>query len=54
VVDLQAQGERLITVPLAWMDAAEPDPFYLVSAGRSYFRIEDLVLLADLLERMKS
>jgi hypothetical protein len=54
VVDCRGEGNRLITVPLAWTDAAEVDPFVVLSAGRSYFRVEDLVLLAEMLERIRS
>jgi len=54
VVDCRGEGDRLITLPLAWTDAAEVDPFVVLSAGRSYFRVEDLVLLAEMLERVGS
>ena len=32
----------------AWTDAADADPFVVLAAGRSAFRVEDLVALADL------
>jgi hypothetical protein len=41
------------TIPRAFTDAADPDPFVYVSAGRSPFRVEDLVRLAELLEELK-
>ena len=52
-VDLHDEQQQLITVPLAWTDAAEPDPFVVIAAGRSYFRMEDLVRLVHLIEGLK-
>ena len=42
-------GGRLSTVPLQWTTLAAPDPFVKISAGRSAFRVSDLLELADLL-----
>jgi len=39
---------RKVQVPVAWTDAARPDPFLVIAAGRSYFRVEDLLLLWEL------
>lgn len=39
--------------PAGWTDAASPDPFVVVAAGRSPFRVEDLLALAGLLERLR-
>jgi len=52
-VDLHDDQERLITVPIGWTDAAEPDPFVVVSAGRSNFRVEDLIRLVHLIEGLR-
>ena len=30
-----------------WTDAGDPDPFVVLAAGRSAFRVEDLVTLVD-------
>ena len=49
-VDLHDDQEGLLTVPIAWTDAADPDPFVVVAAGRSYFRVEDLVRLVYLVD----
>lgn len=38
------------SLPAAWTDAAEPDPFVVVAAGRSPFRVDDLLALAGLLD----
>jgi len=37
------------SLPTAWTDAAEPDVFVSVSAGRSAFRVDDLLALADII-----
>ena len=48
-VDGRDADGRVIGVPLAWTDVAPPDPFLIVSAGRSLFRVEDSLQLALLL-----
>ena len=40
---------RLVSIPAAWTDVCAPDPFVLLSAGRSPFCLEDLLELARLL-----
>src|SRR5205823_1913533 len=35
-------GGRVRSLPTAWTSIADPDPFVAVSAGRSFFRIQDL------------
>jgi hypothetical protein len=44
---------RARTMPACWTSVAPTDPFVAIAAGRSYFRLEDLVKLADLLEALK-
>ena len=39
--------------PAGWTDAAPADPFVVVAAGRSPFRVQDLLALAALLERLR-
>jgi hypothetical protein len=39
-------------LPAAWTDVARVDPFVTVAAGRSPLRVEDLLELADLIERL--
>ena len=39
--------------PAGWTDAAAADPFVAVAAGRSPFRVQDLLVLAGLLERLR-
>ena len=43
----------LTSVPTAWTDAAEPDVFVAVAAGRSAFRVEDLLVLAELVDALR-
>ncbi|MCP4685668.1 MAG: hypothetical protein GY867_09505 [bacterium] len=52
-LDCLDQNGRLINVPLDWTDAAAEDPFVVIAAGRSYFRVEDLIRLADLVDDLK-
>ncbi|HVP10998.1 MAG TPA: DUF5372 family protein [Phycisphaerae bacterium] len=43
------QSERLISIPDRWTDLVPPDPVVALSAGRSPFRLEDLLELVRLL-----
>ncbi|MBI2527758.1 MAG: hypothetical protein HYV93_17465 [Candidatus Rokubacteria bacterium] len=45
-------GGRVRSLPTAWTSIANPDPFVAVSAGRSFFRIHDLLALVDLIGRL--
>jgi len=47
-----AQG-RLISLPAKWTNVIGEDPFVAISAGRSHFRVEDLVKLARLLKGLQ-
>jgi hypothetical protein len=40
----------LSSLPMAWTDAIEPDVFVSASAGRSAFRVQDLLELSELIE----
>ena len=44
--------KKLVTMPLAWTDLDSPDPFITLSAGRSPFRLTDLVQLAKLVKEV--
>ena len=35
------------SLPRAWTDAADVDPFVVLAAGRSPFRVEDLLAVVD-------
>ena len=45
-------GQR--SFPLGWTDAGDPDVFVAIAAGRSPFRIQDLLELAALIGRFKA
>jgi hypothetical protein len=40
----------LTSVPVEWTDMAEPDVFVAAAAGRSHFRPQDLLALAELID----
>lgn len=44
-------GEALRRLPASWTSAAAADPFVTLSAGRSLFRVEDLLSLSTLIAR---
>jgi hypothetical protein len=43
----------LTSLPSAWTDVVEPDVFVTVAAGRSAFRVADLLALAELIEAQR-
>ena len=45
---------RVRSLPANWTDVAGADPFVVLSAGRSHFRVEDLLQLARLLGQLKA
>jgi hypothetical protein len=47
-----AEG-RLAAIPAAWTDVFSPDPFVILSAGRSAFRACDLLELARLIAGLR-
>ena len=44
---------RLRRLPTAWTSVAPPDAFVALSAGRSHFRVEDLLQLVALIARQR-
>ena len=40
-------------MPTGWTDAGDPDPFMLVAGGRCPFRVEDLLVLVELVEVLR-
>ena len=64
VVVRQAWGEDRVSffddagvqrsLPRAWTDAADVDPFVVLAAGRSALRVEDLVRLVDVIGELRS
>ena len=47
------EGKHLVSVPATWTDIAAEDPVIKLGAGRSLFRIRDLLELAQLTERFR-
>jgi hypothetical protein len=41
------ENARQFSLPVGWTDAAEPDAFVTMAAGRSPFRFADLVELGS-------
>ena len=53
VVDGRDATGALVTLPLAFTDAAgEAEPFLAISAGRAFFRADDLLRLAEIMAEM--
>jgi Family of unknown function (DUF5372) len=48
-----ADDGQLTSLPAGWTDVDPPDPFDAVSAGRSSFRVEDLLALVALIDGMR-
>jgi hypothetical protein len=44
---------QLFSLPAGWTDADPPDPYVAVSAGRSPFRMVDLLELTALIDRLR-
>ena len=44
---------QLTALPAAWTDVFSPDPFVAISAGRSSFRVTDLLELVRLITRLR-
>jgi len=44
----------LCLVPASWTDYLPADLYLLMGEGRSYFRVEDLVALAEMLRGIES
>ena len=45
------ETSTLRRLPAAWTSAAAPTPFEVMAAGRSYFRVDDLLRLVALIAR---
>ena len=44
------ENSRQCSFPVGWTDAVEPDVFVSFAAGRSPFRVDDLLALARLID----
>ena len=46
-------GQRRVrSLPASWTDVEGPDPFLVLAAGRTCFRLEDLLALTQLLAEL--
>ena len=43
-----------MSIPARWTDVEMPDPYVVVAAGRSHFRVVDLVELASMVAAVGS
>jgi hypothetical protein len=48
------QNGRMRFLPVRWTSLAAPDPFILAAAGRAYFRLEDLIRLAEQMRELQA
>jgi hypothetical protein len=46
--------KRLRHLPTSWTDAAEPNAFVTIAAGRSAFRLDDLIELSELIRTLRA
>lgn len=44
---------ELKSIPAQWTSVYQPDPFLVISNGRSYFRVRDLLELAELIKKIE-
>ena len=55
LVAFYSEQGKVVTIPIQWTDLDTTcDPFVVMSAGRSYFRVADLLRLAELLKEIRS
>lgn len=40
-------------MPVCWTNFVDEDPVVIIATGRSYFRVEDLLRLAQMILRME-
>lgn len=45
---------KLRRMPASWTDIGDADPHVVLAGGRSFFRLEDLIRLADLVGQIRS
>lgn len=47
------EGDHLVSVPASWTDMVPEDPVVKLAAGRSVCRVQDLVELVELMQRLR-
>jgi hypothetical protein len=52
-VHVRDEDGELSCLPAAWTDAVAPDPFVVIAAGRCPFTTDDLLAVADLIDRFR-
>ena len=50
---LDDNARQFSLLPVGWTDAAEPDAFVTIAAGRWPFRLADLLALRQLIEGLR-
>jgi len=45
---------RMRYLAARWTSVAVPDPFVIAAAGRAYFRLEDLIRVAELIRELRA
>lgn len=50
----ESGSEVVRSLPARWTDVEPPDPFIALARGRSHFRVEDLLILAGLLNELQA
>jgi Family of unknown function (DUF5372) len=53
-VCLRDEDGELFSLPAVWTDAVAADPFPVIAAGRCPFTIDDLLAVADLVDRFRA
>ncbi|MCD4707737.1 MAG: Y4bD/Y4pK family protein [Candidatus Sabulitectum sp.] len=48
------ENGNLQSIPIDWTDMSSPDPFLLLSNGKSLFRVSELLSLCWMLEKIDS
>jgi Family of unknown function (DUF5372) len=51
---LREEDGQVFSLPAAWTDAVAADPFVLIAAGRCPFSADDLLAVADLIDRSRA
>ena len=47
------EGNHLVSVPASWTDLVPEDPVVKLAAGRSACRVQDLIELVELMQRLR-
>ena len=47
-------NDRMRHLPARWTSLAAPDPFVMAAAGRAYFRLENLIQVAELIQDLRA